>query len=159
MFEEPDQPPLSQLPEIPYEFAFWKKTRVHIDYHVAFDNHFYSVPYTLTGEEVNIRATEKTVEIFFQRKRVTSHPHSTARMRFSTHSVHMIPEHQFFSQWSPKCFLRWAQQIGEQTAKLISQALDTCRHPEQSYRTCLGIFGLFKRFSPQRLETACRRAG
>jgi transposase len=158
MFEELDQPALSPLPEIPYEFALWKKARVHIDYHVSFDNHFYSVPYTLSGEEVNIRATEKTIEIFYQRKRVASHPRSTAKGRFSTHSVHMPPEHQFFSQWSPERFLRWAQQIGEQTTELISQALDTRRHPEQAYRTCLGILGLAKRYSPQRLEAACQRA-
>jgi hypothetical protein len=68
--------------------------------------------------------------------------------RFSTHSVHMPPEHQFFSQWSPERFLRWAQQIGEQTAELISQALDTRRHPEQAYRTCLGILCLAERYSP-----------
>ena len=158
MFEELDRPALSPLPETPYEFALWKKARVHIDYHVSFDNHFYSVPYTLSGEEVNIRATEKIIEIFYQRKRVASHPRSTAKGRFSTHSVHMPPEHQFFSQWSPERFLRWAQQIGEQTTELISQALDTRRHPEQAYRTCLGILGLAKRYSPQRLEAACQRA-
>jgi hypothetical protein len=79
VFEELDQPALSPLPETPYEFALWKKARVHIDYHVSFDNHFYSVPFTLSGEEVNIRATEKTIEIFYQRKRVASHPRSTAK--------------------------------------------------------------------------------
>ena len=72
----------------------------------------YSVPYTLTGKEVHIRATEKTIEIFYQRQRVASHPRSKAKGRFSTHSVHMPPEHQFYSQWSPERFLRWAREIG-----------------------------------------------
>ncbi len=158
LFTELDQPALSPLPERPYEFALWKKARVHIDYHVSFDHHFYSVPYTLTGKEVTIRATDKTVEVFYQRKRVASHPRSTARGRFSTHSVHMPPEHQFYSQWSPERFLRWATEIGEQTAELISRALDARRHPQQAYRTCLGILGLAKRYSPERLEGACQRA-
>ena len=70
----------------------------------------------------------------------------------------MPPEHQFYSEWSPKRFLRWAREIGEQTAELISRALNTRRHPEQAYRTCLGILGLAKRFSPERLESACLRA-
>jgi transposase len=158
LFEEVDQPALSPLPETPYEFAVWKRARVHIDYHVEYDKHYYSVPYTLSGKEVTIRATEKTVEVFYQRKRVASHPRSTAQGRFSTHSVHMPPEHQFYSQWSPERFLRWAAEIGDQTSELISRALDARRHPEQAYRTCLGVLGLAKRYSPERLEAACQRA-
>ena len=158
MFAEVDQPALAPLPETPYEFARWKKARVHIDYHVSFEKHFYNVPYTLTGKEVNIRATEKMVEIYYQRQRVASHPRSTAKGRFSTHSVHMPPEHQFYSQWSPERFLRWSREIGQQTSELISRTLDARRHPQQAYRTCLGVLGLAKRHSPERLEAACQRA-
>lgn len=158
LFEAVDQPALSPLPESPYEFAVWKKARVHIDYHVSFEKHFYSVPFNLSGKEVTVRATEKTIEIFYQRKRVASHPRSTAKGRFSTHSMHMPPEHQFYRQWSPERFLRWAGEIGEQTSELVRRALDTRRHPEQAYRTCLGVLGLAKRYSPERLEAACRRA-
>jgi len=139
LFTELDQPALSQLPERPYEFAVWKKARVHIDYHVVFEKHYYSVPYTLTGKQVDLRATEKTVEIFYQRRRVASHPRSAAKGLFSTHSIHMPPEHQFYSQWSPERFLDWAGEIGQQTAELISRMLDTRRHPAQAYRSCLGI--------------------
>jgi transposase len=158
LFAELDQPVLAPLPVQPYEFARWKRVRVHIDYHVAFETHFYSVPYTLTGKEVDLRATEKAVEIFYQRRRVASHPRSTAKGRYSTHSVHMPAEHRFYSAWSPERFLRWAAEMGEQTSELISQALNTGRHPEQAYRTCLGILGLAKRFSAERLEAAARRA-
>jgi transposase len=158
LFVELDQPVLAPLPVQPYEFAVWKRVRVHIDYHVLFEKHYYSVPYTLSGKEVDLRATEKTIEFFYQRRRVASHPRSTAKGRYSTHRLHMPPEHQFYSQWSPERFLRWAREIGEQTTELISRALDARRHPEQAYRTCLGILGLAKRYSPARLEAASQRA-
>ena len=73
LFESLDKPALAPLPAQPYEFARWKKARVHIDYHVSFEKHYYSVPYTLIGKEVDIRVTEKTVEIYYQRKRRASH--------------------------------------------------------------------------------------
>ena len=158
LFLELDQPALAPLPVQPYEFAVWKRLRVHIDYHVLFEKHYYSVPYTLSGKEVDLRATEKTVEIFYQRRRVASHPRSTANGRYSTHRVHMPAEHQFYSQWSPERFLRWANEIGPETSELISRALDARRHPEQAYRTCLGILGLAKSYAPERLEAACGRA-
>jgi len=158
LFVELDQPRLAPLPAQAYEYAVWKVARVHIDYHVVFEKHYYSVPYTLSGKEVHMRATDKTLEIFYQRRRVASHPRSKEPGRFSTHSVHMPPEHQFYSQWSPERFLRWAGEIGEQTTTLIGLALDARGHPEQAYRTCLGILGLAKRYSPTRLEAACKRA-
>ncbi len=158
LFEELDKPALAPLPERPYEFALWKKARVHIDYHVSFEKHHYSVPYKLTGKEVDIRACEKTIEIYHQRQRVASHPRSASQGGYSTHRLHMPAEHQFYSQWSPERFLRWAQDIGEQTGVLVSRVLDGRRHPEQAYRSCLGILGLAKRYSPERLEAACTRA-
>jgi len=158
LFEALDKPALAPLPQRTYEFARWKKARVHIDYHVAFEKHHYSVPYKLTGKEVDIRATEKTLEIFYQRQRVASHPRAVSPGGYSTHRVHMPPEHQFYSQWSPERFQGWAQDIGEQTGELVRQVLNGRRHPEQAYRTCLGILGLAKRYSPERLEAACARA-
>ena len=69
-FKELDQPALKPLPEEPYEFAIWKKARVNIDYHVEFDKHYYSVSHKLLREEVFVRATESTIEIFRNRQRV-----------------------------------------------------------------------------------------
>ncbi len=158
MFEEIDKPALQPLPKQPWEYALWKLARVHIDYHISFEKHFYSVPYTLIGKEVMVRATEKTVEIFSNRTRVASHPRSAAKGRCSTHSVHMPSEHQFYSQWSPKRFLKWAAKIGEETTELISRVLDARKHPEQAYRSSLGILNLAKKYSPQRLEAASKRA-
>jgi transposase len=158
LFASQDQPALKPLPAQPYELARWQKARVHIDYHVQFDKHYYSVPYGLSGKEVEIRATEKTVEIFYQRTRQASHPYSPAPGRYSTQPEHMPPAHQQYNDWSPERFLRWAEDIGPHTVQLIAAVLDARQHPQQAYRSCLGILGLAKRYSNARLEAACRRA-
>ena len=158
LFESLYQPVLAPLPAQPYEFARWKKARVHIDYHVSFEKHYYSVPYILIGKEVDIRATEKTVEIFYQRKRRASHRRSQVSGRYSTQKEHMPAAHQKYSDWSPERFLGWAEEIGPHTTRLIAAVLDARRHPQQSYRSCLGILNLGKRYTNARLEAACRRA-
>ena len=158
LFVELDQPALKPLPVQAYEFAHWRSVRVHIDYHVEYDKHYYSVPHTLAGKEVEVRATGKTVEIFYQRERRASHPRCQAQGRYSTQREHMPPAHQAVDDWSPERFLRWAQEIGPQTQHLIAAVLDGRQHPQQAYRTCLGILGLGKRYGHSRLEGACDRA-
>jgi len=158
LFVELDQPALKPLPQQPYEFAYWKKARVHIDYHVAFDKHYYSVPHTLLGKEVEVRATEKMVEIYYQRQLRAAHPRSSAPGRYSTRREHMPTAHQAVDGWSPERFRRWAAEMGPQTSQLIAAVLDGRYHPQQAYRTCLGILGLAKRYGNSRLEAACQRA-
>ncbi len=158
LFECLDRPELAPLPAQPYEFAHWKRARVHIDYHVEFDKHFYSVPWRLIGKEVDVRGTEKAVEVFYNRARLASHPRSRIQGRYSTRREHMPPAHQAVSDWSPERFLRWAEEVGPHTRQLIAAVLESRRHPQQAYRSCLGILGLGKRYSNARLEAACRRA-
>jgi len=158
LFEELDQPALKPLPEQPYEFATWKKARVNIDYHVEFAKHYYSVPYTLIHEEVYVRATPSTIEIFFNNRRVASHRRSNSRGRHTTFSEHMPPAHQKVLEWSPERFTRWAQSIGPYTAQVVQALLDSRKHPQQAYRSCLGLLRLGSRYGEERLEAACRRA-
>lgn len=158
LFELSDRPALKPLPAAPYEFAFWKKAKISIDYHVEYEDHYYSVPYHLYPGEVHIRATEKTVEIFLDRQRVALHPRSYATGRHSTIPEHMPTDHRFYSEWSPERFVRWAEKIGPETAKVIQMELDSRQHPEQAYRTCLGILGFARKYSPGRLESACHYA-
>ena len=155
LFVELDQPALRALPRQPYTYAHWKKARVHIDYHVQYDKHYYSVPHKLIGKEVDVRATEKTVEIYYRRQRQASHLRSYAPGRHSTQREHMPSAHQHMAGWSPERFERWAAEIGPQTKELITVVLNSRRHPQQAYRTCLGILGLAKRYSDERLEAAC----
>ena len=158
LFQTLDQPVLKSLPETPYEFAVWKKARVNIDYHIEFDKHYYSVPYALIHQEVYIRATERTIEISFKNRCVACHPRSNARGRHTTISEHMPTAHQKYAEWSPQRLLGWAHTMGPYTAQLVDTLFDSRKHPEQAYRSCLGILRLGDRYGKERLEAACRRA-
>lgn len=158
LFEELDQPALRSLPVRPYEFAIWKKARVNIDYHVEYDKHYYSVPHRLYRQEVYLRATERTVEIYFNQERIAMHPRSNAKGRHTTISEHMPPSHKHYNDWSPERFTRWAAKIGKDTERLIRIVLSSKKHPQQAYRSCLGILGFADKHSQERLESACHYA-
>jgi transposase len=158
LFEALDQPALKPLPELAYEFAIWKKARVNIDYHVEFDKHYYSVSHTLIHAEVYIRATQSVVEIFFNNRRVASHRRSNVPGRHTTIAEHMPPAHQQHLEWSPERLVRWAQTIGPHTAQVVQALLDSRTHPQQAYRSCLGLLRLGNHYGQERLEAACGRA-
>jgi transposase len=158
MFESLDKPNLQPLPQKAYEFAEWKKVKVGIDYHVGYDKNFYSVPYRFAHKQAEVRATEKGIEVFHKHVRIASHPRWYEKNQYITIKEHMPANHQFMVDWNPKRFIRWAQKIGPSTTELIKQVLDTREHPQQSFRKCLGILNLAKRYSDERLEAAAQRA-
>ena len=88
-FESIDRPALRALPVEPYVFAEWKKVRVHVDYHIEFERHYYSVPHALVGRELHARFTAHTVELFHRGQRVASHVRSHLRGRHTTVAEHM----------------------------------------------------------------------
>lgn len=157
LFEELDQPALLPLPERPYEFARWKNARVSLDYHVAFEGHYYSVPHTLVGQEVQIRATERILEVFHRSQQVAIHPLSSLLGRFSTSADHMPAHHRFVLNQDSDFFLREAAKIGPHTAAFMTAVLRSRPFPQQAFRTCLGILALTHKYLPAHLETACQR--
>ena len=157
-FEDIDLPNLRPLPERPYEYAERKIATVHIDYHVEFDNHLYSVPFTLIHQKVDIRATEKMLEIFRQGKTVAIHPRNYRRGRFSTLREHMPANHQFMADINSDRLIEWAGSIGPQTSALVKATLQSRTYPEQAYRTCLGILALARKHSHANMEAACQIA-
>ncbi len=159
LFEQLERPALAALPAEAFEYAEWKKVRVNIDYHVAFDDHFYSVPYVHVHEEVWIRATVSTVEVLLRDRRVASHPRSRARGKHSTLREHMPSAHRAHAEWTPSRLLAWAEKIGPATRQLCAAILAERPHPEQGFRSCLGLLRLGKRYGQERLEAACERAG
>jgi len=150
VFESIDKPALKPLPERPYEYAEFKKARVHIDYHVEVDGHFYSVPSSLLKKEIDVRLTASIIECLYKGKRVASHIRSY-RGGFTTCTEHMPKAHQKHLEWSVGRFLNWALDIGPATKDLVQHLLEKKPHPEQGYRACLGLLSLAKQYGKARL--------
>lgn len=157
-FERLDRPALKPLPAQPYQYAEWKKCRVNIDYHIELDGHYYSVPYTLTREQLDVRLTESGVECFLKGQRVAAHQRSRVRGAHTTHPEHLPQSHRAHLEWTPGRFLNWALSIGPYTRDLVRHLLSVHPHPEQGYRSCLGLLGLARHYGNERLEAACHRA-
>lgn len=157
-FEKMERPALKALPSTRYVLASWKKARVNIDYHVELESHYYSAPYCLVHEEVEIRWTHTIVEIFFKSKRVASHLLDPRPYRHTTQKEHLPQSHREYLEWSPSRILEWAGSMGEHTQQLTHRILQSRLHPEQGYRSCLGILRLGKAYGKERLDAACKRA-
>ena len=161
-FVELEKALLRPLPNEPYNVARWKKAKVNIDYHVEVTGHYYSVPYQHARREVEVRLSAATIEVFHQGKRIASHLRvvDTPRNkgRHTTVAEHMPAAHQRHADWSPARLIGWAEKTGEHTALVVSQILESRPHPEQGFRSCLGIMRLGKLYGEGRLESACSRA-
>jgi len=157
-FEALDKPALQPLAVEPYVYAEWKKARVHIDYHLAIEGHYYSVPHALIKKQLDVRITQNTIECFHRGNRVASHRRSWQKGCHTTVSAHMPESHRQAGHWSPERLSSWAAKTGPATENLIHTILASRKHPQQAYRSCLGILRLGKAYGDTRLEAACRRA-
>ena len=157
-FESMEKSALLPLPQSRYVFAQWKKAKVNIDYHAELNRHYYSVPYALVQETVELRYTTSIVEIFYKGKRVASHHRDDSQGKHSTVESHMPKSHQKYLKWSPSRIIQWAGTTGYSTARVVESILSSRKHPEQGYRSCMGIMRLGKQYSHERLEAACKRA-
>ncbi len=159
LFLRLDQPALKPLPCERFQIASWKDCGVSIDYHIVVDHNFYSVPYQLVGERVEARVSERIVEVFFKSRRVASHLRFRGgRGHYATQIEHMPQAHRAHAEWSPSRLIAWGQKTGEATGRLIEKILQQKPHPEQGYRSCLGILRLTRRYGDVRIEAACRKA-
>jgi transposase len=158
LFETLDRPSALPLPQRPYEYAEWYQARVNIDYHITVDEHYYSVPYQLLRQKLDVRLTATTIEAFQKGVRVAAHARAYAKGGYTTLSEHMPSEHRSYAEWSPDRFIRWAAKIGEATAQLVTRVLANRSYPEQTYKACLGIIHLEKHYDKERVEAAAKRA-
>lgn len=156
-FERLDRDHLKPLPRVPYEYTDIKTVKVAPDYHVAYEQHYYSVPHHLVGVKLELHASDRLVTCYFQQKSVATHP----RKRYAGHSTneaHMPSEHLAIAKWSPGYFKQRARRYGSSTEAWMTQQLESRDHVEQAYRSCMGLLSLADRYPVERIEAACKLA-
>ena len=156
LFQE-EQLFLFPLPPTLFEPAVWKVATVQYNYHVSVDRMDYSVPYEYIKQQVDVRLTRCTVEVFFGGTRIASHPRLLGRPnQYSTNESHMPPEHQAYLQWNGDRFLRWARQVGPNTAAVVKLFLSAYKVEQQGYKSCMALLKPADKYSSTRLEAACK---
>ena len=158
LFERTDRPALRPLPATAYVLGAWSGTTVGSNYHVEVDGHAYSVPHRKVGEEVEMRATANTVEVLLGGERIAVHVRGHEVGGKTTNTDHLPVAHRKHLEWTPERIQSWAAEIGTATTALVAAILDERPHPEQGYRSCLGLLRLQKRYGSDRLERGCARA-
>ncbi|MBI4294981.1 MAG: IS21 family transposase, partial [Chloroflexi bacterium] len=158
LFEGLDRPNALPLTDRPYEYAEWRKATVNIDYHIEVDHHYYSVPFALLRERLDVRLTATTVEAFLKGERVAAHVRSYVPNLPTTVKEHMPLAHQRYLEWTPSRIIQWAAKTGTATAQLVENIMSARTYPEQGYRSCLGILRLGQDYEAERVEAAARRA-
>ena len=157
LLETIERPALNAPPTTPYSYAEWKRARVAPDYHIEVADHYYSVPSKLIREMVDARITSATVEIFHRGQRIASHAFSAVRNRHTTITEHMPSAHRRYAEWTPAKMMSEAALIGPAAIALVEAIMKAKPHPEQGFRSCLGIMSLVRTYGSERVEAASRR--
>jgi transposase len=159
VFMEEELPFMQSLPKYPYELAQWKTATVQLNYHIAIDQQYYSVPYEYVKKKVDVRYTKSIIEVYYKGTRICSHKRLYGRRgQYSTVVDHMPANHQLYSEWDSTRFLKWASDIGEATKQVVRRMFESYRIEEQAYKGCLSLLKLSDKYTPERLEDACRIA-
>ncbi len=157
-FEE-EKPFLLPLPATSFKLASWKVAMVQYNYHISVDKQNYSVPYEYIKQKVDVRLTQRTVEVFFEGNRIAAHPRLHGRSnQYSTVEAHMPPDHQQYLQWNGERFRHWAETVGPNTATVVQHFLTMYKIEQQGYKACMALLKLTDKYPAQRLENVCRKA-
>jgi transposase len=158
IFEEEERPVLRPLPSEPYTIRICKKARVRRDYHIEVEGHYYSVPYTLAGEQIVVRMSSTMLEILHLGRRIASHRRDCHGVGTTTLKEHMPPQHRNFAEWTPERIESWAAKVGPSVKSMVAGIMSSRAHPEQGFRSCFGLLRMSRQYGAERLEKACSRA-
>ena len=158
VFEEVEKGNLKSLPCCGFDFGKWQKAKVHNDYHIQVENHYYSVPYRYIGKTVDVRISGDTVEIYFEGERISLHKRSYQKGKATTERSHRPPKHNGYLERTVELMKERGYQIGGYCGRVIEKILSEMPHPEMGFRSCEGIFRLGKLYGKERTEKACCKA-
>ena len=159
-FEEIERAALQPLPVFRYECKQQATVTVMKNGHACLgaDRHYYSVPYKYIGKKVRILYNGTTVEIFFHYECIATHPRHQRKYHYTTLTEHLASTHQYISDWTPEKFIEQGRAIHDEVARYIASVMEHKQHPEQAYRSCLGILNMARKVGSQRIASACKRA-
>jgi transposase len=144
---------LKTLPEVDYLVMTHKKARPHSDCHLQFEDNFYSTPYQYRGQEVDVWATENTVEIYCKQERLAVHSRIKVRGKFITNKDHYPPEYVAYLEDTPTSLRARAKKFGENTS-LVMEKLLSGPYPLRHIRRAQGLMALTKKYQTDRVEYA-----
>jgi len=155
-FAETERHMLQPLPAVAPEVAVWAKVKVHPNCHVEFDRAYYSAPFRLVRRPLWLKATETTVKLFYNLEMVAIHPRLRKPGQRSTIDDHLPPQALAYKMQTPQWCLRQAEAVGPWCNSLIQQLF--ADKVLDNIRAAQGIIRLSQKYSPLRLEAACKRA-
>ncbi len=160
LFNEIEKNELQALPAERYEIKHFQVSRVEFHHHIYLkeDKHYYSVPYQNTGKKVKTVYTSRVVEIFNDHVRIAFHQRDRKKYGYTTEKSHMPATHQFVNGWNTDRFVKWASQMGGSIEAFIERLLESREHPQQAFKSCMGVLNLGKKYKPEDLEKICKRA-
>ena len=158
LFKDVDLPEMKPLPPNAYEYARWVSAKVHPDYHVDVDRHFYSVPHQHRGEVVTVRVTARAVEVLLHGKRIASHAFSRRKWHYTTLLEHMPAHHQHVAGSTVEQLRERAGKAGPNALLFFEELMKRRQHPEQAIKGCLGVLSLVRANGAVRVDAACGRA-
>ena len=160
LFDEIEKNQLKPLPVDKYELKIFNESKVQYNHHVYLkeDKHYYSVPFQLTGKRVRLIYTSRIVDIYFNNNRVATHHRNYHAYGYTTKVEHRPPSHQYVSEWTPQRFIKWGRGISVEAEQVITRILDSRKHPEQAFKTCMGLLNLAKKYDHDDYIKACKKA-
>lgn len=158
-FEELDKPYALPLPSKRFIITDVKyNVGVAPNYHLRYEDHFYSVPSHLARNKVDVYLTGSTIEIYHDGVHICRHLKQPGNFGYTTNDEHMPPNHRYVKGWSPEWFIDRASKIGIATAEVAQLVMKRNRHPQQGFNSVMGILNFVKQYTAPRVEAACRRA-
>jgi transposase len=160
LFEEIEKQYLRPLPPQSYEMKSFCENTVQFNHHIYLkeDRHYYSVPHELTGKKVKVTYTNRCVEIYFNNLRVATHHRNLRPYGYTTKPEHRPANHRYVSEWTPERFIQWGKKISPEVEQVIIRILESRPHPEQAYKSCMGLLNLEKKHDLEHIRKACKKA-
>jgi transposase len=160
LFNDLEKEALLPLPGRRYELKQQSFATVMINGHVLLsqDRHYYSIPYQFIRKKVKLLYSSSQVEVFYKYNRIAVHQRDKKPYSYTTITDHLASTHKFITEWTPQRFINWAESIDGNVKEYIIRILEKKQHPEQAYKSCMGVLSFARKVGEQRLAGACKRA-